>query len=73
MHILIYICYLECDTHIIAEEVASLKFADEFAKITAKEKQDKVNKIKKVEETHKIDTNSNKKDREKMYHIDIKG
>ena len=59
--------------HIIAEEVASLKFADEFAKITAKEKQDKVDKIKKVEETHKIDTNSNKKDREKMYHIDIKG
>ena len=59
--------------HIISEHIASMKFADEFAKITAKEKQDKVNKIKKVEETHKIDTNSNKKDREKMYHIDIKG
>jgi len=64
--------------HIVAEHIASMKFADEFSKITAKEKRDKVQEVRKVEESHEIDTNITK-DSQKEYakdtirHIDIKG
>ena len=64
--------------HIVAEHLASMKFADEFAKIAAKEKRDKVEEVRKVEEIHEIDTNITK-DSQKEYakdtirHIDIKG
>jgi hypothetical protein len=60
--------------HIISEHIASMKFADEFAKITAKEKEDKVKEVRKVEEAHKIDTNNTKREeKEIVRHIDLKG
>ena len=57
--------------HIVAEHIASMKFADEFAKIEAKEKQIKVEHVKKVEKSHSIDKHDIKKD--KYTHIDLKG
>ena len=63
--------------HIVAESLASIKFADEFAKINAKEKNDKEREIRKVEEIQEIDTHHTKEEeREKsknLKHIDLKG
>jgi len=64
--------------HIVAEHLASMKFADEFAKIEAKEKNDKVRKLRKVEEAHEIDSNLTKDEQKEnakqtIRHIDIKG
>jgi hypothetical protein len=64
--------------YIAAEHIASMKFADEFAKLAAKEKEDKVREVRKVEESHEIDENP-AKDEQREYakdtvrHIDIKG
>jgi len=64
--------------HIVAEHLASMKFADEFSKIVAKEKRDKVEEVRKVEETHEIDENLTKDEQREnakntVRHIDIKG
>jgi len=64
--------------HIVAETLASIKFADEFSKLAAKEKEDKVQETRKVEKAHEIDSNHTKEEeREKakqtLRHIDIKG
>ena len=64
--------------HIVAEHLASMKFADEFAKIQAKEKQDEIEDIRKVEESHEIDDNVAKdeerqKAKQTIKHIDLKG
>jgi hypothetical protein len=64
--------------HIVAEHLASMKFADEFAKIQAKEKEDKVREVRKVEESHEIDDNLAKDEqrenaKQTVRHIDIKG
>jgi len=64
--------------HIVAEHLASMKFADEFAKIAAKEKEDKVQEVRKVEESSEIDENHTKDEqrenaKQTIRHIDIKG
>jgi len=64
--------------YIVAEHIASMKFADEFAKIAAKEKEDKIQEVKKVEETHEIDENATKDEQREnaknnLRHIDLKG
>ena len=60
--------------HIISEHIASMKFADEFAKIEAKEKEEKVEKVKKVQESEEIDENNTKREeKEIVRHIDLKG
>jgi len=64
--------------HIIAEKIASDKFADEFSKIAAKEKEEEVEKIKDVEEMDKADNDLTKEEereiaKENIRHIDIKG
>lgn len=64
--------------YIVAEHLASMKFADEFAKITAKEKRDKVEEVRKVEESHEIDANLTKDEQKEnakntIRHIDLKG
>jgi len=64
--------------HIVAEHLASMKFADEFAKIQAKEKTDKVEEVRKVEESQEIDENPAKDEqrenaKQTLKHIDIKG
>ena len=64
--------------HIVAEHLASMKFADEFSKIEAKEKNDKVRKLRKVEEANEIDKNLTKDEqrenaKQTVRHIDIKG
>jgi len=63
--------------HIVAEHIASMKFADEFAKIQAKEKKTKVEEVREVEEAQKIDTNLAKDEQrenaKQVHHIDLKG
>ena len=61
--------------HIVAEHIASMKFADEFAKIASKQKQTKLQEVRQVEKTHNIDKNGIKKNtKEKLFHhIDLKG
>jgi len=64
--------------HIVSEHLASMKFADEFAKIAAKEKEDEIQEVRKVEESHEIDENPTKDEqkqnaKETIRHIDIKG
>jgi ribosomal protein L25 (general stress protein Ctc) len=64
--------------HIVAEKIASDKFADEFAKIAAKEKEDKVEEVREIEEIYKADDNLAKDEqrelaKEEVRHIDIKG
>jgi hypothetical protein len=62
--------------YLYAEHITQMKFSDEFAKIAAKEKEDKVKEVRKVEEVDKIDTNSAKdeqRENAKQTHIDLKG
>ena len=60
--------------HIVAEHLASIKFADDFAKIAAEQKKRKVEAIPDVEKPMEIDENNTKADeREKYKHIDLKG
>jgi hypothetical protein len=65
--------------HIVAEHLASIKFANDFAKIQAKEKEEKVREIREVEETHEIDDNLIKDEQREnakqsiIRHIDLKG
>jgi len=59
--------------HIIAEHLASVKFSEEFVRIAAKEKNDKVPKIKKVEKSQEIDErNAKQEEKERVKHIDLK-
>jgi len=65
-------------TYLYAEQVASEKFADEFAKISAQEKEEKVRKIREIEKSNQIDENSTKDEyrefsKQTLRHIDIKG
>ncbi|NPA55815.1 MAG: hypothetical protein GXO40_05545 [Epsilonproteobacteria bacterium] len=66
--------------HIASEYLASVKFAEEFSKIIAKEKADQT-KIKKVDKSTQIDESTVKEEErehekiiaEEMHHIDLKG
>jgi len=64
-------------SYLYAEQLASIKFADEFGKIAAKEKKDKVEEIRDVEESSEIDTNIAKDEQrenaKQTHHIDLKG
>jgi len=64
--------------YIVAEHIANMKFADEFSKIAAKEKEDKVQEVREVEESHEIDENPSKDEarenaKNNIRHIDLKG
>jgi len=64
--------------YMYAEQLASMQFADEFAKISAKEKRRKVEEVREVEKSHEIDENITKDEqrenaKETIRHIDIKG
>jgi len=63
--------------YLYAEQIAQMKFSDEFSKIAAKEKEDKVREVREVEETHEIDTNVTKDEQrenaKQTYHINLKG
>jgi hypothetical protein len=63
--------------HLYAEHIAQMKFADEFAKIAAKEKEDKVQEVREVEESNAIDENPSKDEQreyaKQVHHIDLKG
>jgi len=67
--------------YLYAEHIAQMKFADEFSKIVAKEKEDKVREVREVEETNEIDTNISKDEQREnakntlrhLKHIDLKG
>ena len=64
--------------HIVAEHLASIKFADEISKLQAKEKEDKVQEVREIEESHEIDENIAKDEQREnakqsiIRHIDIK-
>jgi hypothetical protein len=65
-------------SYLFAEHIASMKFADEFGKITAKEKKDKVEDVREIEESSNIDTNIAKDEqkenaKQNLRHLDIKG
>ena len=65
-------------SYLYSEQLASMKFADEFSKITAKEKKDKVEEVREVEESSEIDTNISKdaqreNAKQTLRHLDIKG
>ena len=65
-------------SYLYAEQLANIKFSDEFAKIKAKEKKDKVEEIRDVEESSEIDTNIAKDEqrenvKQNLRHLDIKG
>jgi hypothetical protein len=63
--------------YLYAEQIAQMKFSDEFSKIAAKEKEDKIRKVRKIEEAGKIDTNLSKDEQrenvKQTHHIDLKG
>ena len=63
--------------YLYAEQLASMKFSDEFNKIAAKEKEDKVREVREVEEASEIDTNIAKDEQrenaKQTHHLDIKG
>ena len=63
--------------YLYAEQIAQMKFSDEFSKIAAKEKEDKVREVREVEETHEIDTNVTKDEQrenaKQTHHINLKG
>ena len=60
--------------HIVAEHLASMKFADEFAKLSAEQKKRKVEAVPDVEKSGEIDENNTKEEeRERYKHIDLKG
>jgi len=64
--------------HIIAEHIASIKFADELSKLEAKEKDDKIKEVRKVEKSQETDTNATKDEyreyaKDTLRHIDLKG
>jgi len=67
--------------YMYAENIAQMKFVDEFNKIAAKEKEDKVKEVREVEESSEIDTNISKDEQKEnaknttrdLRHIDLKG
>jgi hypothetical protein len=67
--------------YLYSEQIAQMKFADEFNKIAAKEKEDKVQEVREVEESNEIDTNISKDEQREnaknttrhLKHIDLKG
>jgi len=63
--------------YLYAEQIAQMKFSDEFSKIEAKEKEDKVEEIKEIEESNEIDENTTKDEQrenaKQTYHINLKG
>jgi hypothetical protein len=63
--------------YLYAEHIAQMKFSDEFSKIAAKEKEDKVKEVREVEESSEIDTNISKDEQrenaKQAHHIDLKG
>jgi len=63
--------------YLYAEQIAQMKFSDEFSKIVAKEKEDKIRKVRKIEEAGKIDENLSKDEQrenaKQTHHIDLKG
>jgi len=64
--------------HIVAEHIGSIKFADELSKLEAKEKEDKIKEIRKIEESQKTDTNTTKDEyreyaKDTLRHINLKG
>jgi len=62
--------------YLYAEHIAQMKFSDEFNKIIAKEKEEKIKEVKKVEEIEKVDENLTKdeqRENAKQHHIDLKG
>ena len=60
--------------YLYAEQVATMKFADELSKLRAEEKELKVPKIKEPEKVTAIDNNNSKREiKEQVTHIDLKG
>jgi len=67
--------------YIYGEHIAQMKFADEFSKLAAREKEDKVREVREVEESSEIDTNISKDEQREnakdttrhLKHIDLKG
>jgi len=67
--------------YLYAEHIAQMKFADEFSKIVAKEKEDKVKEVREIEESSEIDENlakdaqreNAKNTTRHLKHIDLKG
>ena len=64
-------------SYLYAEQLASMKFSDEFNKIAAREKEDKVKEVREVEEANEIDTNIAKDEQrenaKQTHHLDLKG